>query len=229
MEKWPVIAHEINNPLAIIQGKASLLLKLIRSRKFNTETGTAHLAVIIKTTERISKIIIGLKSFSRNGDKDHMILTETSVMLENVFNLCADKFKSNNVKLEIKTAPTLNLLCRSVQLEQVLVNLLGNACDAVSSLPEKWVQIDFRVTADQLQILVTDSGKGIAPDVLEKMMQPFFTTKEIGKGTGLGLSISKSIIEDHHGCLLYDATSPNTCFVIELPLESQNILEKKAA
>jgi signal transduction histidine kinase len=67
------------------------------------------------------------------------------------------------------------------------------------------------------KISVTDSGEGIGPEVLEKIMMPFFTTKEVGKGTGLGLSISKGIIEDHKGKLYYDPTNPNTSFVIELP------------
>ena len=64
-----------------------------------------------------------------------------------------------------------------------------------------------------------DSGKGIGPNVATKMMQPFYTTKEVGKGTGLGLSISKRIVEEHHGLLTYDKSSSNTRFVLQLPIK----------
>lgn len=81
---------------------------------------------------------------------------------------------------------------------------------------------------EKLQISVTDSGKGIPSNIAEKLMQPFFTTKEVGKGTGLGLSISKGIIEDHQGSLWYDSSCANTRFVIDLPL-NQSTQERKAA
>jgi signal transduction histidine kinase len=86
-------------------------------------------------------------------------------------------------------------------------------------LPEKWVALETTASSsDTIDIRVTDSGSGIPKPILEKLMQPFFTTKGVGKGTGLGLSISRQIIADHGGELFYDETSPNTSFVIRLPL-----------
>jgi signal transduction histidine kinase len=110
----------------------------------------------------------------------------------------------------------------------VALNLLNNAFDAIQSLEEKWIKISFSDIGDWVKIIVTDSGPGIPFDVQMKMMQPFYTTKEIGKGTGLGLSISKGIIERHNGRLYLDNTSPNTQFVIALPKKAAQATETAA-
>ncbi|MGZ3771600.1 MAG: PAS domain-containing protein [Bdellovibrio sp.] len=212
------IAHEINNPLGIAQGKAKQLLRMIGKGKFTSEHAMEELGKIIETTERIAKIVKGLRSFSRNADKDPFVPIELNTLMNNVLGLCSERFKVHGVRLEIVPIAELILHCRSVQLEQVLVNLLNNAYDAVESLQEKWVHIDFRILEEKIQILVTDSGNGIPPHIVNKLMHPFFTTKDVGRGTGLGLSISKGIIEDHQGQLWYDPSCPHTRFVIELPM-----------
>jgi C4-dicarboxylate-specific signal transduction histidine kinase len=99
---------------------------------------------------------------------------------------------------------------------QVLMNLINNAADAVYDLTEKWIRLSWQQAEDTLVIRVMDSGRGIPPEILVKMMQPFFTTKELGKGTGLGLSISKAIVENHGGQLLYEEHSGHTSFKVEL-------------
>ena len=109
----------------------------------------------------------------------------------------------------------------STQISQVLLNLLNNAHDAIKELGEnpKWIQIDVHKKDEKyIQLSVTDCGHGIPKQHLNKIMQPFFTTKEVGKGTGLGLSISSEIIKNHGGSLTYDAQSKHTRFVIELPM-----------
>ncbi len=222
------IAHEINNPIGIIHGKSNQLLKLIRRGKFTAEVGIQELEKIISTSERIAKIIRGLRSFSRNADMDPTAPVALGVLIQNVLDFCSEKFLSLNIRLEVGTIPQIKLDCRSVQIEQVLLNLLNNAHDAVIDLADKWVRIECQVEAERLEIAVTDSGPGIPPGVAEKLMQPFFTTKEVGKGTGLGLSISKGIIEDHHGELRYDVSSAHTRFVIRMPLKQSRQALKTA-
>ena len=112
---------------------------------------------------------------------------------------------------------TLVFQGRGTEISQVLVNLLNNADDAISKMPEKWIKLSVQNRSDWLEIRVTDSGHGIPPGDQKKLFQPFFTTKEIGKGTGLGLSISHGIVKNHGGELTLDTTSPNTCFVVRLP------------
>jgi C4-dicarboxylate-specific signal transduction histidine kinase len=110
-----------------------------------------------------------------------------------------------------------NIKCRPGELAQVLLNLLNNSYDAVQDLPEKWVRVNLDSFGSTIDIRVTDSGPGIPAEISSKLMQSFFTTKEIGKGTGLGLSISKGIVEAHNGNIRIDNNCKNTCFVVTLP------------
>lgn len=210
------VAHEINNPLGIVHGKANQLIRHINNQSYTAEIGLRELKKIVEMTERVSKILTGLRSFSRNADKDPFAKIDMGTITNNVLSLCAEKFKYHQIELRLNIDPQLFFECRSVQIEQVLLNLLNNAHDAVLPLKEKWVSVETKDLGDALQISVTDSGQGISPEVAAKLMQPFFTTKEVGRGTGLGLSISKGIVEDHGGSLTLDASSPNTRFVIRL-------------
>jgi C4-dicarboxylate-specific signal transduction histidine kinase len=111
----------------------------------------------------------------------------------------------------------LHLECNSVQISQILMNLLGNAMDSVQSRPDSWVRLDAVADEEQVVIRVTDSGARLTPEVAERVMQPFFTTKPVGQGTGLGLPISLGIAEAHGGRLYLDPSSENVSFVLELP------------
>lgn len=217
------IAHEINNPLSVILGRASILQSKVEDLKVEgqgKEKIIEDLKKIEATVHRIAKIIKGLKSFSRNADNDPMVRVSLKNTIEDTLELCTEKFKNRSIELRIKLDPTkpLDVEGRPAQLSQVFLNLLSNSLDAVELLPEKWVEISFQESKGKVEISMIDSGNGIPPDTAEKMMQPFYTTKGVGKGTGLGLSISKGIIENHGGRFFYDSKSKNTCFKIELPL-----------
>jgi len=211
------IAHEINNPLGIIHGKAHFLLKLLGRGLLTPEKEREELEKIISMADRISKIVMGLRSFSRKESSEHLELVSLGSLIENTMSLCSERFKANHLSLELQRVPDVAVPCRAVQIEQVLLNLMNNAYDAVQGLSERWVRIDFVVYEQKVQILVTDSGGGIPPEIAIKMTELFFTTKEIGKGTGLGLSISKGIVEAHGGSLKYDAGTGYTRFTVELP------------
>jgi signal transduction histidine kinase len=114
-------------------------------------------------------------------------------------------------------SPDLYVECRSVQISQILLNLVSNAHDAALGQPTRWVRISAEVAPAEVSIKVTDSGPGIPPELRPRIMEPFFTTKEFGKGTGLGLSVSKGIAEAHGGRLSYDPSARHTCFVLTLP------------
>jgi PAS domain S-box-containing protein len=213
------IAHEINNPLTIIQGKASLLLKKSQNGGLSEAYTQEHLEKIVSTCERIAKIVNGLRTFSRSGEKDPFTPIKLQKIITDTEDLCAEKFKNHCVKLEIAPVSDTTISCRSVQLSQVLLNLLNNSFDAISPLEEKWIHIDTALLDTVVRITVTDSGNGIPAEVAAKIMQPFFTTKETGKGTGLGLSISRGIVEEHGGKLYLDQSSAHTKFILEIPRE----------
>lgn len=217
------MAHEINNPIGIIQGKANLLIKHINMAPLTQEMGLEHLKNIVSMSERIVRIIKGLRSFSRNADRDAFVDIPVGTLISNVLSLCSERFSQHEVKLTVTEIPNISIECRGTQLEQVVLNILNNAHDAVMKLTEKWVRIEVKDLGDTVRICIIDSGKGIPPEILDNLMQPFFTTKDVGRGTGLGLSLSKGIIEDHHGKLWYDSASINTQFVIELPKRQAQI------
>lgn len=220
------VAHEINNPLAVIRGRASQLLRAVKSGSIETAQATKVLETVITTSDRIAKIVKGLKTFSRGAGDDPFEPTNIrSVVLETI-ELCAEKFKQSGVKLVMGSCPDFNFEARATQISQVLLNLLSNAYDAVEKLEDKWVMIEVASDFEErIAIRVTDSGFGIPPELENRIMEPFFTTKGVGKGTGLGLSISRGIIEEHGGSLSLDRSKgEHTCFKIELPLTKKGRL-----
>ena len=145
-----------------------------------------------------------------------------SVLISNTCVFCSEKLKKNGVTLEIGELPNqLSVHCRGNQMSQVILNLLNNANDAISHLPEKWIRLEVEQTDNAILIAVSNSGPKIPPEVAEQIFRPFFTTKPVGKGTGLGLSISMRIMGDHKGSLSLDEFSAHTRFVISLPKRSE--------
>ncbi len=212
------IAHEINNPLAVVSGRCNQLLKMLEKNDYDRDAFKASLEKINQTTDRIAKIIKSLKAFSRNNEQDPFTPVSLREIAEHTVEICKEKFRHSAVALKVDPIPDLKINCRESQVVQVMLNLLSNAFDAVESFEEKWVKLSVEKKDKLIMIKVTDSGTGISETVAANIMQPFFTTKEVGKGTGLGLSISKGIIEDHKGVIYLDKKSPNTCFVIEMPV-----------
>lgn len=213
------IAHEINNPLTVIN---SLITKNINELKKNTEDKDKLIANLEKTlgmSHRITKIINGLRTFSRNAENDSFEEVDIQKIVDDALYLCLTKFENKKVKLIVDNQTSVNekIACREVQIFQVILNLLNNALDAVESIEDPWVKLELYFEGEMFKVNVIDSGNGISKENLAKIMEPFFTTKPIGKGTGLGLSISKGIIEGHNGKFYYDEHSKNTKFVIELP------------
>ncbi len=212
------VAHEINNPLAIITSRIKILEKKIATNEIDLQDIAPELSKIDKTVMRIAKIVRGLKSFSRESSQDPKEMVRVSTIINDSIDICSEKIKDFEIDLRVNPFEDVQLSCQPTQVVQVLVNLLGNSFDAIRNLKERWISIDITICHDLLRIAVTDCGSGISPEIVEKMMQPFFTTKEVGRGTGLGLSISKGIMENHGGQIFYDSESPNTRFVLELPL-----------
>lgn len=216
------IAHEINSPLAIIKGSCAMMEELATAEKLDRVLLKQMVMTIESTTDRIAKIVHGLRVFSRDGSNEPFEKVTVRQLMDNTLILCKTRFKSQMIELICdEYSPTLSFDGRMIELSQVLLNLLNNASDAIEREPRKWIRISFQELGKFLEIRVIDCGKGIPEHHRKKLFQPFFTTKEFGKGTGLGLSLSMRIIKNHGGELKVDPSSPNTCFVIRLPLRQQ--------
>jgi C4-dicarboxylate-specific signal transduction histidine kinase len=214
------IAHEINNPLAMIAGKARKLRRLVDAPEFNTGEALESLNVIDNTVQRITKVIKGLKGFTRDGDADPFELCGVRAIVLETLEFCASRFQAQGVELRVPEIPEeWKVSVRSTQISQVILNLLNNAFDAVSAESDpRWVELSITKEDNRYLMFVTDSGPGIPDHVREKIMRPFFTTKEAGAGTGLGLSISRKIMEAHGGSLTLDPNPKPTKFIVCLPI-----------
>lgn len=213
------IAHEINNPLSIIVGRLSQLEKLIQTDPLDKEKSLEMIQAAEKTVFRIAKIIRALRNFSREASSDPFEKIFVADLVQESLELCEQRMSHSKIRIQVLPIPQdLVVECQSVPISQVMINILNNAFDAIQGLEEKWIQIEVRSAGpSRAQIRISDSGKGISHELASKIMDPFFTTKQVGDGVGLGLSISKGIIETHHGRIFLDETEKHTTFVVELP------------
>lgn len=212
------IAHEINNPVTIILGKVRQLKQILKNDPTNVTRALEIAETIEKTSDRITKIVKGLKQFSRNAEHDPFQVVPLKAILDDTLSLCLEKFLANEVKVNIENyRADLTIQCRPTEISQVLLNLLSNAYDAVSGQTKK--EIDIGVSESDLLVNLTfsDTGPGIPKELRSQIFIPFFSTKEVGVGTGLGLSISKGIIEAHRGKIYLDLEAKKTTFVIAIP------------
>jgi C4-dicarboxylate-specific signal transduction histidine kinase len=208
------IAHEINNPLAVIHASASDILEMIETGNVQVkELGTAS-ERIKRTANRISKIVKSLRQIARKGNNDPFQRASAAEIVEQVLDLCMERFRVHSVRLDATVVDgDVFVLCREVQIAQVLLNLLLNAFDAIVEDPgEKWVRVEVKSHEGTVMFCVLDSGPGISTELKARIMEPFFTTKPVGKGTGLGLSLSKAFIEEHGGELTVSELENHTCF-----------------
>ena len=213
------IAHEINNPLAIIHGNAVLLKKVAEE---GGEVGRMA-DIIEQTSTRISKVVKAMRSVARDSKDDPITSCSLASILRDVLSICRERFREAGVELSVAVPdPDIEIFCRPTEVCQVLVNLLNNAYDAVEGKSGAWTRVDLEKRKDKAVISVTDSGPGVPLLIRSRILEPFFTTKEVGKGLGLGLSISKSLVSGHQGELWLDEASPNTRFAFTVPLAEEN-------
>lgn len=220
------LAHEINNPLAIISGRTQLIRKHLNSGQFDKLYFENGLEIIERTIGRIAKIVKGLKTFARDAEKDPFVNFKVKDIIEETISFCEARFKNYGVDFKfdilVSEADNLTLDCRPTQISQVLLNALNNSYDAIFELEDKWITLSVEKKETILIFKITDSGAGIPKDIQNKLMQPFFTTKDVGKGTGLGLSLSRGIIESHQGRFYFNFSHPtNTQLIIELPISQK--------
>ena len=215
------IAHEINNPIGVITSRVELMLMEAREKGLPPGV-TRDLQVIEKHAGRVAKITQGLLSFSRQAPWK---LTDMDVnqVVEEALLLVEKQLTKERIVLEKNLAPGLPKIAGSPNhLEQVLVNLLTNAREAMVS--GGTVLVESRRAHEMIEIRVTDTGPGIPPEVMARIFDPFFTTKE--EGTGLGLSISYGIVREHGGTITIESRpAGGSTFIVELPIRGTSTEE----
>lgn len=211
------VAHEINNPLCIIQGLAGALRISLESGEFKRDEVLADLDGIEETVTRVSRIVAGLGTISRNVPAEDRSEVSLVTLVDSSLVFSRERLLKDDIRVTVTGDRRITAMINEVQMSQVLLNLLSNAIQAVLPLDDRWIKIHVDEIPGYLRISFTDSGNLHDADVIEKMMTPFFTTKDIGEGTGLGLSISQGVISSHLGQLCFDPQAKNTTFHIDLP------------
>ncbi len=191
------VAHELNNPLTSIAGLSEFLLE----QKELGKKDRGHLQVIHEQAERAGRIVRNLLTFARKGSAER-VPVDLNDVIRRTLSLMAYDLKLKDITVERELSGALpEVLGDRHGLQQVVLNLLTNAAQAVSENPrERTREVTVSTWFDgQVHLRVADNGPGIPDDLLPSVFTPFFTTKEPGKGTGLGLSITYSIVESHGG------------------------------
>lgn len=191
------LAHEINQPLAAIQ-------TFIASTRIFAERGETgqvmrNIGLISDLAERMAKLSGHLKTFARKSEPGHRERVRIDRVLEGALFLVENRIRSGEVQIEKDIEPDLVVVGHAVQLEQVVVNLLLNSLDAVADVTRPWIRIRARSSPETIIIAIADNGTGIPSDLIERIFDPFVTTKPVGKGLGLGLSISYGIVQGLQG------------------------------
>jgi signal transduction histidine kinase len=208
------IAHEINNPLTAILSNAQLLAL----RRGGAADENSINAIVVEA-KRTADLVKNLLAFSRKESKKREVVG-VNELVKQAINLKRYQLRVNNVQLIAEPCPTsFPVLVTAQQMQQVLLNLLNNAEQAVSKTDRQGIiKVEAGRKGEKVFITVADNGTGIPPHVMPFIFDPFFTTKNLGEGTGLGLSLAHTLIENHGGTITAKSEPGNTVFTIELPL-----------
>jgi PAS domain S-box-containing protein len=219
------MAHELNQPLSIINMAAQLVKRGISEGDYTEEFISDRMNIILKQVGRASGIINHLRTFGRKDDANFTEM-DINVPIREAFSMIDEQLKNRGIKANLKLENGLPpILGDSSRLEQVFVNLIVNARDALEVVerPDQAKHITVSSFHDAasgtVHVLFSDNGVGIPANMIARVFDPFFTTKEIGKGTGLGLSISYGIIRSHGGTMRVDSSEEGATFTIQLPVK----------
>jgi PAS domain S-box-containing protein len=222
------MAHEINQPLNVIQICADFFLKMIKKgMPIKNEDLKSMANDISSNVQRATGIIKHMRDFARQSD---VVKTKVNINdpIKDVFKVLGHQLKVHQIELKLDLDPELpTIMAEHNRLEQVFINLVTNAVDAMDKKGEElgkqeWerrLEIRSFYEDDQVKVTVADTGTGIPKEIVDKIFEPFFTTKEVGKGTGLGVSISYGIVKDYNGAIeIKSEVGKGTTFNLRFPV-----------
>ena len=222
------VAHELNQPLTVIKTVSSFFMKKVRKKEPISDDILKTLAEEMDNhVDRASQIINHMRQFGRKSDTT-MVMVQINDVLKDAFNIFSQQFKLREIDVVWDLENDLpTILAEPIRLEQVFINLLTNARDAIdmkwqSEKPgdedEKTINLHTYSNDEGVFFEICDAGIGISEAHLNKIFEPFFTTKKIGEGTGIGLSISYGIIQAFHGSIqALSEPGEGTCFIVRFP------------
>jgi C4-dicarboxylate-specific signal transduction histidine kinase len=212
------VAHELNNPLNNIGLFVGNVIDQIKLGQVETERILEDLDKAMEQVQKATDIISHLRTFGRAASVT-ISPVDVDDAIERSLSLVQEQLRLRAIEVEFELCPDeLVVLGNPIQLEQVFINLLTNARDALEESPRKRIRIVSSRDGDRIRIAISDTGPGIPRGLEQRIFDPFFTTKQVGAGTGLGLSITYSIVKEHGGDISVSSTRRGATFVIELPM-----------
>ena len=213
------VAHELNNPLnniGLFVGNAVDLIELAGTEKGQIVRELGH---AMQQVSKATQIISHLRTFGRAAPASREAISLRQV-IERALSLMQEQLRLREIEVTVDLGPVEPVvLGNAIQLEQVFINLLTNARDAVAGSPRKAIWISGSARSGVVEVAFADTGPGIPAGLERRIFDPFFTTKDVGKGTGLGLSITYGIIKEHGGTIsVVSAPGEGATFLIHLPL-----------
>ncbi|HEV8673348.1 MAG TPA: ATP-binding protein [Methylomirabilota bacterium] len=212
------VAHELNNPLNNIGLFIGNVIDMVQFGRLDPGRVLGELESAMRQVRKATEIISHLRTFGRSAPATREPVSIRQVV-ERALALVHEQLRLRDIEVRVDWADDAVVVGSPIQLEQVFVNLLTNARDAVAQVPEKAIRISCTVGDGVVAVVVRDSGPGIPAGLERRVFDPFFTTKEVGRGTGLGLSITYGIVRDHGGTIaVISRPGEGAAFLIELPL-----------
>lgn len=214
------LAHEINNPLFVIQGKVHSIRNLLKKDQLDRNKCDEVVSSVEETVVRLSRIVRGISSFARSNVNSELVEVCVNDLVKDVIFLCQERMTTFAISCEVDAQEQIRLSCYPAYLTQIMINLLNNAVDALQSRPGRKILIRLFQTEENVFVEVHDNGTGVSSDDEERIFEAFYTTKAYGQGTGLGLSISRSLAKEHQGklVLVESQFGVGAAFSLQLPL-----------
>lgn len=213
------VAHELNNPLNNIGLFIGNVIDLIQLEKPDIPRVLHDLNRAMEQVHKASQIISHLRTFGRAAPTSREPVSVNATIVQ-ALSLLGEQLRLRDIEVSLQLGrEDARVAANAIQMEQVFLNLLTNARDALANSPRKLIHITTCVEGEMIKVIVKDTGPGIPRGLERRIFDPFFTTKEVGAGTGLGLSITYGIVRDHQGRIrLENAPGEGATFVVELPV-----------
>ena len=212
------VAHELNNPLNKIGLFIGNVIDILELGGRDRTRMLRDLNKAMVQVRKASEIITHLRTFGRVAPTSREVISLNPIILQ-ALSLMQEQLRLRNIEVQVQLCgDDVRVLGNAIQIEQVFLNLLTNARDALADARVRLISVASEVGVSTVKISVSDTGPGIPPGLEQRIFDPFFTTKEVGAGTGLGLSITYGIVRDHAGTIvLRNSPGKGAAFVVELP------------
>ena len=218
------LAHEIGTPMGVIRVRAE---DIQQDARISAES-RAKLGVIVRQIDRITRIVRMLLDYGRKSES-HMAICDLRAIAERALTLLEPEAALRNVRTVAQLGESQLLVnCDADQIEQVFVNMIMNALDAMNrggGTLRVTAQTECALDGSRVMLAFEDTGTGVAPEHEDQVFSPFFTTKEPGRGTGMGLAVSQSIVREHDGEITFSSAPSGSRFVVAIPMATSEIVE----